>query len=269
MSEKFFRVPNLHTHTFLCRHAEGSPDDLCKAAAQYTNIIGISDHGPFPDDRYFQASMFYDQLTDYTALIREAREKNPDMTVLSALEIEWCEDMGSSYYTDELLGRHRLDYLVGSAHYSGFNLDRQVHFFDYKPTASALKGFCDVTLKLISSGIFTIIAHPDAFMVPFTEVTSEHEAIFSEIISAAAESGVALELNANGLRGKRAYPCRRLWEMAADNGKVKVVVNSDSHRLEHLYDDAFAAAIDLADELGIKICNEEIAQKIIEGRKNE
>ena len=41
---------NLHTHTDRCRHAVGSVSDYCLEAQKYgLEILGFSDHGPFPD----------------------------------------------------------------------------------------------------------------------------------------------------------------------------------------------------------------------------
>ena len=263
--EDFKTIPNLHTHTCLCRHAQGTPDDYCKEAKRYTNIIGISDHGPFPDNRYIHSSMFYEELEDYVRLIGDARKLNPDMTVLAGLEIEWCNDMGKVYYLQDLVSDCKLDYLVGSAHYSGFDLARQQHFCSYKPTLQVMKGFVDVTLKLISCGVFTFIAHPDAMMLRWEKVTSDHEKMFADILDAASEAGVPLEFNASGLRGKRRYPCMRFWEMASERENLKVVLNSDAHKPCELYDEFTSEALETARALKLNICNEEIAQKIIKG----
>ncbi|MBO5900557.1 MAG: hypothetical protein J6Q80_07450 [Lentisphaeria bacterium] len=263
--EDFRTIPNLHTHTCLCRHAQGTPDDYCREAKKYTRIIGISDHGPFPDNRYVHSSMFYEELDDYTGMIAQARRANPDMTILAGLEIEWCSDMGKVYYMQDLINDCKLDYLVGSAHYSGFDLARQHHFFNYKPNLQVMKGFVDVTLKLISCGVFTFIAHPDAMMATWDKVTSDHEKMFSDILDAAAETGVPLEFNASGLRSSRRYPCMKFWEMASERENLKVVVNSDAHKPYELYDEFTAQALETARALKLNICNEEIAQKIING----
>lgn len=263
----FRNIPNLHTHTCLCRHAKGTPDDYCKVAKKHCNILGISDHGPFPDNRYIQAGMFYEELDDYINLIAEARRLNPDMTILAGLEIEWCNDMGKVYYMQDLINDCKLDYLIGSAHYSGFDIGRQHHFFTYKPTLPLMKDFVDVTLKMIRCGVFTFIAHPDAMMSTWDKVTADHEKMFTDILDAASEYDMPLEFNVNGFRRKRTYPCMRFWEMVAERSNLKILLNADAHDPSELYDESNLEALELLKTLNLNICNEEIAQKIIEGRK--
>ncbi len=43
---------NYHTHTKRCMHAEGTEADYVKAALNAClDVLGFSDHGPFPDNR--------------------------------------------------------------------------------------------------------------------------------------------------------------------------------------------------------------------------
>ena len=107
------------------------------------------------------------------------------------------------------------------------------------------------------------IAHPDAMMLRWEKVTSDHEKMFADILDAASEAGVPLEFNASGLRGKRRYPCMRFWEMASERENLKVVLNSDAHKPCELYDEFTSEALETARALKLNICNEEIAQKII------
>lgn len=261
----FEDIPNLHTHTLLCKHASGVPVEYCAAAEKHSNIIGFSDHCPFPDGRYNGERMAYSELKTYRALSEEAKQKFPAMKILIGAEVEWCSDLGRDFYINTLLGEQQLDYLIGSAHYSGFNIGNQEHFYYYTPSSKVLRDFADVTLKLIESKIFSFIAHPDAFMVPCNCVTSEHETIFREIISAAVEYNIPIELNATGIRGKRAYPCRRFWEIASEYPTLKTVINADAHKPEHLFDQAVQTALDTANELKLNICNIEVANQIIRG----
>ena len=265
----FRDIPNLHTHTPLCKHASGSPAEYCAASEKHTDIIGFSDHCPFPDDRYGKERMLFSQMPEYSRIIADAAEKYPEMTVLAGAEVEWCSDLGRAFYIETLLGECRLDYLVGSAHYSGFEIGKQEHFFYFSPSPAILRDFVDVTLKLIESGLFAFIAHPDAFMVPYDTVTEEHEKLFREIIEAAVQYSVPLELNATGLRINRTYPCRRFWEIAAEYSSLLTVIGADAHKPADLFDTAVKSALDMADELKLNISNMAVANKIIRGRKNE
>ncbi|MBE6386635.1 MAG: hypothetical protein E7045_01050 [Lentisphaerae bacterium] len=260
----FEDIPNLHTHTELCKHASGIPADFCRAAQKISDTIGFSDHCPFPDDRYHAERMLFSELPLYCKLVDEAKAQFPQMNVLKSAEVEWCSDLGEAFYTDVLLGEYKMDYLIGSAHYSGFDIGHQEHFYYYSPDSRTLRDFAAVTLKLIECGLFDIIAHPDAFMVPYSEVTPEHEAIFRDIVCAAVEYKVPLELNSTGIRTRRTYPCRRFWEIAAEYPSLMTVINADAHKPEHLYDENVKKAVSMADDLKLNICNRQVAKKIIE-----
>ena len=40
---------NFHTHTYLCRHASGEPEEYVKTAIKNgLKVLGFSDHVPYP-----------------------------------------------------------------------------------------------------------------------------------------------------------------------------------------------------------------------------
>ena len=60
---------NYHTHTKRCMHAEGTEADYVKAALNAgLDVLGFSDHGPFPDNR-FDSRMPYADLDEYLTCI--------------------------------------------------------------------------------------------------------------------------------------------------------------------------------------------------------
>lgn len=59
------RKVNYHTHTILCRHAGGTSEDYAEAAWKNgLDVLGFSEHAPFPDGR-FGLRMQYDELEPY------------------------------------------------------------------------------------------------------------------------------------------------------------------------------------------------------------
>ena len=263
----FADIPNLHTHTSLCKHAKGNPADYCEVAQKHSDIIGFSDHCPFPDDRNNAERMLFAELTEYSDLVEDAKKRYPGMTVFRGIEAEFYEDIGKDFYSDTLLNKYSMDYLVGSAHYCSDKKGNQFHFSNYKADLKVAKYFCDLTLKIIESGLFLFVAHPDAFMVPYDNATKEHESMFKDIISCATQYNVPIELNGMGIRYKRNYPCRRFWEIAAEYSNLQTVISSDAHKPDHLFDSAVETALDWANELQLNICNCKIAEKIKRGIK--
>ena len=64
---------NYHTHTKRCMHANGTDADYVKAALDAgLDVLGFSDHGPFPDNR-FDFRMPYADLDEYLTCIDALR----------------------------------------------------------------------------------------------------------------------------------------------------------------------------------------------------
>lgn len=87
---------NYHTHTKRCMHATGTDADYVKAALDAgLDVLGFSDHGPFPDNR-FDSRMPYADLDEYLACMDALRPTVP-FPILKGLEIEYCPDSRDYY----------------------------------------------------------------------------------------------------------------------------------------------------------------------------
>ena len=260
----FWETINLHTHTYHCRHATGTPSDYCACLTPITaQVIGFSDHAPFPDDRYHNSRMFWGDLESYLWEIGQAKKEFPQLRILSGLEVEWRPEMGRDFYLNEYLGRYHLDYLIGSAHFSAFEPERR-HLFCYYDTSHAQirRGFVDQTLDTIASGVFSCLAHTDAYLGNHPEKYPDIESGLREIVQAAREYDLPLELNANGKRTHRSYPYKPFWDMVRE-AKLRVVIASDAHHPGELYDEALAATVQLARDWELPICNGELADQLL------
>ena len=62
----FIPLVNYHSHTYRCKHATGEVVEFVKAASKAgLKIFGVTDHVPFPDDRWLDVRMPYEDLDDY------------------------------------------------------------------------------------------------------------------------------------------------------------------------------------------------------------
>lgn len=260
------KLVNLHTHCQFCGHSNGMPADFCAEVSGRINCIGFSDHGPYPDDFAFGDRMKYAMMPEYSAALDAAQEQYKDMNILRGLEIEWRKELGKDFY-QEYREKFRLDYFAGSAHYTEMG-DKRLHFAGFTPDKKSIRSFVDTTLAMIESEVYDFIAHPDAFMNKQATTDSELESWFNEIFCAAKQYNIPLEVNANGIRGKRCYPCRRFWELAGAYDGIRVIVNSDAHYLGQVYDDAMADVVNLALETGNTPCNNEVAAGILKKRRS-
>lgn len=226
---------NFHTHTYRCKHATGTVEDYVKEAIRHgMTEIGISDHSPLPDNRWFNVRMHIDDLGDYIEEIDTAQREYPQMKILKAAECEYDTDY-HAFYNEVLLKEHSFDYLVGGVHcipYHGSWLGCG------QLTPRHLVAFAKYTIESMESGLFAFMAHPDVFGCAGLSWDEDSIACSIDILTAAQELNMVLEINGYGLRKEQVkavngfrppYPLSQFWELAQEYD-VKVICNSDAHQ---------------------------------------
>ena len=113
-----------------------------------------------------------------------------------------------------------------------------------------MKYYAKQTIKALSSGLFSFFAHPDAYLSA-TPFDMEAKAIAIDILDAAEDCGVPLEINGNGIAAGRGYPSEDFWRLAAERG-MPAVISSDAHKVSNL-DKSLLAAEAFAEKIGIDI----------------
>jgi len=226
---------NLHTHTERCKHATGKVSDYVGAAArQGCQLLGMTDHCSFVDDRWGFVRMAYRELEPYLDEIDEARLLAPEVRILSGLECEYIPDR-HGYYEESLLGNERVQFLVGAVHWVHHHGD-WIGLGELS-TPDHLRSHAKTLIETMESGLFSYLAHPDNFGLYYREWDDNCEACSRDVLSAAASLQVPLEINGYGMRkprlqiGERSrwkYPLPAFWELAAEYD-VQVVCNSDAH----------------------------------------
>lgn len=224
---------NYHTHNFLCGHADGTVCDYVKQAVlNGLEEIGISDHCvPFNGGcgQYMtEKTMDFDYLPQFETAKQIFGEK---IRILKAVEIEYFE--GNDDFYKRLL--KKLDYLVMGQHEYMLGGKRKNSFADGTDEENVL-AYIDNVIKGIKTDCFSIIAHPDLIFYHSPEVTEKIAVSFEELVIQAKKHGVALELNANGIRshGFR-YPTDLLVELIKKHN-AETVVSSDCHSPKLLCD---------------------------------
>ena len=269
------REVNLHTHIYMCRHASGTVEDYCcEAIKSGMKVLGISDHAPLPEHRRSDSRMDMEQVPEYTAMFAPAREKFPELTLLSGMEADVDFDTPMEYFTEGLLKKYDLDYLCAGVHCVRME-DMQLTVISPKKRfeINVFRKFVDDTVRLIEWGIFDFINHPDIMLMSLDKWDSQIEKELSRIPAAAEKSGTPLEINAYGLRKpvveyadgiRHQYPVLNFWEMASTY-RISCVIGSDAHRPEDVFGnsrDAYA----IAEKFHIPCVNAEVAKKIIRRR---
>ena len=85
---------NLHTHTFRCGHASGTDDQMVLSAIEAGfELLGFSDHMPYPELHLPTCRMFYDQRQEYVDSMTKLKVKCQDRIQLRfGYEAEYLED---------------------------------------------------------------------------------------------------------------------------------------------------------------------------------
>jgi len=260
---------NFHTHTRLCKHADGEPIDYCREAVkQGVSVLGFSDHTPYPVKRWETVRMDVEQLPRYVEWIEAARLEFPQLRIIQGMECEYDPDY-SNFFKEVLMGEYGCRYLIGAAHSYLSREGEWKGLYGYRMTDKDLRDYADYFVKALLSGLYLFMAHPDVFGVSYEGWNAEADACCRDICRAAVDADMPLEINGYGLRKKpkadegtlRApYPLEKFWEIAGEEG-VKAVVSSDAHRPMDVWsntDDCIA----WAKRFGVEVVNEAVAEKI-------
>ena len=249
---------NYHTHTFRCRHAQGTERDYVQAAVKAgMNILGFSDHAPFPD-RDFGLRMEYSELDDYLNTIDSlTKEFATDIILLKSLEIEYLPEY-SSYYEKLLTDKH-LDYLLLGEHFYHTE-NGSIHNITSAENTEWYVEYASAVSAALQTGYFKIVAHPDIYMMNHFAWDKNCDLAADLILSAADKAGVILEYNANGFRrdiheypdgARYMYPHKNFWRKVS-NTNIPVIIGSDCHNPAQVWDAAMEQAYRELNELGIR-----------------
>lgn len=246
---------NYHSHHMLCNHAVGTTEDYVKKAIELGfKVLGISDHVPsetVPDSMrmpYGALNAYYDDVRDVQRRYRSL------IDVYLGMECEYVES-DAAYYQGFL---DSVDYLVLGHHYiqhngilqSSFNLSKPEHVLTY---ANEVK-------EAIASGYFSLLAHPDLYMCGYDTFDESCEKAAHLICQTAESYQLPIEFNANGIRrgikqtsqGNRyPYPREEFWQIAKQY-KMPIILSSDAHHPNTLYDEAMEKAEAMIQQLGLK-----------------
>lgn len=246
---------NYHTHIYRCGHAEGDVEDyVLEAIKNGYKAIGISDHGPLPDYLFDRMSM--DEKNEYLKSVLLARaEYRGEIDIFAGMELEYFPEFNDYY---EKLSTE-FDYLVLGAHCFIKN-QKRYSCWEVR-TKEDLDAFLSQILTAMESGYFAFIAHPDIFTTGYPTWDEDTIHAAESICKKAIELDIPLEFNANGIRrglketpaGPRYnYPRQEFWEIAKEHG-VKVLINSDCHKVEELDDKSMQLARKLAKDWELNI----------------
>ena len=249
---------DLHTHTALCKHASGTPEEYLSAARKAGLAFwGVSDHFPAPVGYDAEFRMAPDDLPRYFGILDSLRvaAEGSGLQVLAAVEFDYVPGRMDEVFAALDPLRPKFDYLIGSVHYVGdFAFDDPDKLADW-PHYGVDAVWDDYLTDLkafVELGGFNVMAHSD-LPKKFGFRPSNYKSVvrrMTEIYECAAAKGICLELNTAGLRvaADEIYPSPALLRAAFRAG-MKITLGSDAHKPEHVAY-GFDQAAELAQSIG-------------------
>ncbi len=226
-------VIDLHNHTSLCNHAEGSMEEFVKKAIdKKIDIFGFSDHAPMDFDKKYRMS--FKQMKDYEKEALHVKEKYRDnIEVLLGYEVDFLEG-----YMDKRVLNAKVDYLVGSIHFlNGWGFDNPEFIGEYKgkDIDKIWEEYFDAVANMAKSNLFNITGHIDLIKVFKFMPKKEIKLIAKNAIKEIKKAGMVVELNSAGFRKpvNEIYPSTDIMELLAESN-IPVTFCSDAHRVEEI-----------------------------------
>lgn len=225
---------NYHSHTPLCRHASGTPEEYVRLAIDGGLLgFGFSDHSPYPFPEGFRSPsrMNMELIDSYCSEIRTLKEKYKDhIEIYLGFETEYYPK-----YWDRLMQEYKrcgVEYMIFAGHFIG-NEDNPDAFSAFERTADRerLTRFVDWNIAAMNTGRYTYFAHPD--VLNFVGDNELYLCEMERLIIRAKELDLPLEINMYGMRDGRHYPRVDFWELVGRIG-APVVAGMDCHRLSHV-----------------------------------
>ena len=230
-----------HSHTPLCRHAKGEPEEYAEVALQrgLKGLI-VTCHNPLPDGLAQGSRMYPKQFGEYVDLVARAREAYAGkVDVRLGLEADYMPGLES--FLEKQLSSQEFNHVLGSVH---------PHIKDYKEkyfsgdVAAYHEIYFEHLADAAETGLFDTISHPDLVKNVFPEEWDLQRVLPAVLraLDRIAATGVAMELNTSGLQKaiSEMNPNPTMLREMNQRG-IPVVIGADAHVPERVaanYEDA-------------------------------
>ena len=243
-----------HTHTKLCKHAEGMVEDYVQKAMEVgLEEVGCSDHLPLPDGFDAEHRMTLEEFKKYySPWVSEARYKfGEKIKVRFGVEADYLH--GTEGFTKKILEENDFDYVIGSVHFLGdwgFDNLKNVYRYDGEDVFDIYVRYFSALKEAAASGLFDIVGHCDVVKVFGHRPDRDYEEVLRDAMKTIKENDLVVEVNTSGLRKpvREIYPSEKILEITREL-KIPLTLGSDSHRPEDVGRD-FDRAVELVKTYG-------------------
>ena len=243
-------IYEMHCHTPLCRHADGTPPRYAEAAER-RGLAGIvfTCHNPMPDSYGHSGRMREAEVDEYVRIVGDTRRRfEGQVDVRLGLECDYFP--GYEDYISETLARMELHHVLGSVHPFLAIWRRRFQIED--DPLQTQRNYFDQLAASAESGMFDTISHPD-LVKNMTANNWDFERLIPDVekcLDRIAATGCAMELNTSGLLKTipEFNPNQTMLQMMCQRD-IPVVVGADAHVPERVSAD-FERAYDAMQSAG-------------------
>ena len=238
-----------HSHTPLCKHANGEPEEYAAAAlARGLRGIVITCHNPMPDGFGASVRMMPEQFDTYVSMVGRAREAfQGQVDVRLGIECDYFPG-----YDDWLTRQVRsapFHYVLGSVHPQ----QKEYKQAFWKGDAGAFfRQYYEHLADAAETRLFDCIAHPDIVknIAPSQWKVAEIIDSIRRALDRIAAVGCAMELNTSGVNKDlpEMNPGPAILREMRLRG-IPVVIGADAHVPKRV-GDGFLAAMNLLEAAG-------------------
>ena len=245
---------DLHNHTTLCNHAEGTMEQYIEKAIELgIDVYGFSEHAPMKnfEDGY---RLVLDKKEFYENEVKKLQQKYQDkIKILLGYEVDFIE----GDFLLESIKNAKVDYLIGSIHYLeewGFDNPEFIGEYKNKDINKIWEEYFYAVELMAKTGNFDIVGHLDLIKVFKYLPTKDIKTLAKKALQEIKKSNMVIEINSAGFRkpiGEQ-YPSKELLELAFELD-IPITFSSDAHAIEQIGFE-YPKTIELAKKIGYNKC---------------
>ncbi len=247
-------IVDYHTHTSLCKHAQGDAEEyILRAIELGLDEIGCSEHIPMPGGFDEKHRMSLEQYqTVYAPRVSELRDRHKGkITVRRGIEADFFS--GTETWVEGFIRENDFDYVIGSVHFLGswgFDDAVFVHNFEGRDVDDVYEKYFETVKRSARSGLFDIIGHCDLVKKFGHRPKRDQTEHVRETMKEIRKNNLCIEINTSGLRKpvEEMYPAESILQIARETG-VPLTLGSDAHDPADVGAD-FARAVELIERYG-------------------
>ncbi len=244
---------DLHNHTILCNHAEGTMEEYIEKAIELgIDIFGFSDHAPMDFDPKYRMKKEHIEFYE-NAVLNLQRKYEKDIDIRLAYEVDFMQNIP---LLDEVINS-KVDYLIGSVHFIdewGFDNPEFIGKYEKQNIDDIWIDYFKSIEAMAKSGKFDIVGHLDLIKVFKFLPKKDIKLLAQNALKQIKKSNMTLEINSAGFRKpiKEQYPSKQLLELSYELN-IPITFSSDAHSVEQI-GFAYDKVTKLAKDIGYTKC---------------